>query len=122
MTDDEKAQACADAFKPLADAAVKLLPGEGDEILVVKRNVRRCCEECGEFATKRLTFLYENYRRNPASNAYGKDDCSWCYDEELWSCHVHEQKIINHPPEGTVWCSSFDGERFPHMLLRWEVI
>jgi len=41
MTDDEQAQACADAFRPLADAAVKL--GEAAKRKVYMIN---CYEEC----------------------------------------------------------------------------
>lgn len=93
---------------------------EGDVVIVKRVCVSEKCEECGERATKKITFLYENARRNPASSAYGKDDCSWCEDEKSFACEVHDEKIRRNPPRDMVWCSTFSRDRFEHMFLRWK--
>lgn len=50
------------------------LKGEGDIKVVIKTRQRRECNNCGEAATKRLSFCYLNGRLNPASSMYGRDD------------------------------------------------
>lgn len=80
----------------------------------------RECQECGESATKKLTFLLEGSRQNPQSSAYGKDDCSWCEDGCAFSCDAHERNVERDPPRGMAWCSTFGKERFEHMFLYWE--
>ncbi len=93
----------------------------GDTIIIQKECVEKTCQECGEPATKRITFLYENSRRNPASAGYGKDDISWCSDDEAFSCIVHEKEIRNNPPRDMNDCSVFTrSERFEHMFLEWK--
>lgn len=74
------------------------------------------CEECGEDSAVKITYLLEGYRNNPGSRAYGKDDCSWCADESAHACHAHRQKMEWNPPHGYVHCSTFFGEKFPHMI------
>ena len=92
------------------------LPGEGKRCTKVLK--RRRCEVCGEPAHYRHAFLYEHYRTNPASSAYGKDNCSWCCDEEVFVCRTCKPPV----PRG---CSA-DDSRFPatlryqHMFLRWH--
>lgn len=97
------------------------LPGEGDKKIVERTRVREECEQCGEPATKKHTYLLEgDARRNPASSAYGRDDCSWCSDYEAFTCNDCGQPRV----DGYRWCSTFkvtpDNTRFAHMFLRWS--
>ena len=88
--------------------------------LTVQKQVEACCEECGEIAVWQLTFLLNGGRNNPASKAYGEDDCSWCSDLEIFSCTDCERKLRDNPPEGYRWCSAFQKDRFTHLFLSWE--
>lgn len=97
-------------------------PEAGDVRVTVQRYERLACENCGEDATHRLTFLLEGARSNPASKAYGKDDCSWCADEEALACDACETEMRHNPPDGYTWCSDFRGERFAHMLHGWVTL
>ena len=98
-----------------------LLPGEGDVKTETYKRVRRICDDCGEAATHRLTFLYENARANPASAGYRGDDISWCSDAEAWSCDAHKETVRRAAPRGMEWCSSFPvSPRFAHMFLHWQ--
>lgn len=97
--------------------------------IVTYQEQEQCCEECGEIATHCLTFLYEGGRSNPASSAYGKDDCTWCADETIFACDSHADKIRWHPPENMKWCSDFyrytkDGTQTPHQhrYFKWKQI
>ena len=93
----------------------------GDMVIVLKEVVGRECQNCGEVATKKINFLYEDSRRNPASSGYGKDDISWCSDEEAFSCAKCENEIRRDPPRDMSYCSTFTrGERFEHMFLYWK--
>ncbi len=97
------------------------LKGEGEVTSYIK--VRRECEECEEYAVWRFTYLLPNARSNPASKAYGRDDCSWCSDTEEFYCAVHgdEARRRGHTPDGYRQCSYFPcEERFAHMFLRNE--
>jgi hypothetical protein len=95
---------------------IPLLPGEGEIKVVRKTRVRIECENCGEFATKRHTYLLENARRNPASSAYRHDDCSWCSDGDVFTCDACKPTA----PNGMHWCSTFSvSDRFAHMFLSW---
>jgi hypothetical protein len=81
------------------------------------------CEECEELATKKKTFLLEGARRNPASAAYGKDDCSWCSDLDVFYCEKCAQENRWAVPDGYIECSTFtNGDRFKHMFTRWETV
>ena len=97
-----------------------LLKGEGVRRITVDVRVRRSCEECGEPATRCHTFLLDGARSNPQSSAYRKDDCSWCSDEERYSCDAHENAVRKSPSHGHGWCSTFDVNRFPHRMLFWH--
>lgn len=101
---------------------VEKLPGEGD--VRIRKEIRRRheCEECGEPATRKHTFLYDNARSNPASKGFGRDDISWCADASSFSCDEHERKLQNDPPNGMRWCSTFYGPRFAHLLLFWDEV
>lgn len=96
------------------------LPGEGDRKIVERTRVRVECEQCGEGAVKKHTYLLPNARRNPASSAYGRDDCSWCSDHETFTCG----SCAKPRPDGFEWCSTFslspENTRFAHMFLRWD--
>jgi hypothetical protein len=92
----------------------------GEERTKTEICVEQTCEECGEPATNKHTFLLAgNCRNNPASNAYGKDDCSWCSDASKFSCDACKNKIK--PPDGMSVCSIFPRNNFEHMFLYWEV-
>lgn len=101
------------------DATLDVLPGEGEVKTITKRCLRHECDVCGEPAHFKHTFLLDGSRRNPASAAYGKDDCSWCEDECRYVCKEHQNDRT--PPPGTGWCSTFPAsERFKHMFLYWR--
>jgi hypothetical protein len=99
------------------------IPGEGDKKIVERTRIRMDCDQCGEPATKRHTYLLPDARRNSASSAYGRDDCSWCSDCEVFACDDcnggREPKV-----DGYHWCSTFtikpDHHRFAHMFLHWS--
>lgn len=98
-----------------------VLPGEGEKTLVEKARVRIGCEECGEPATQKHGFLLENFRRNPLSSAYGKDDSSWCVDTAIFTCAACRPKIpAGHSPNNSTWSIAPGKLRFAHMFLRWE--
>lgn len=95
-----------------------VLPGENDEHTVTSRRVRRECDNCGEPAHYRDTYLLPNYRRNPASSAYGHDDCSYCVDAEAFRCRTCKEQDV--APRGYVDCSTFPATAgFAHMFLVW---
>ena len=85
----------------------------------VSEVLRRECAECDAPATKRLTFLIEDGRRNPASSAYGHDDCSYCSDYEAFSCDGHVRYVEhNECPDGMRWCSTYTySDRFKHLFM-----
>lgn len=91
---------------------------EGDIEVVRRILVRHECDRCGEPATKRHTYLLPDARRNPASSAYGRDDCTWCSDEERFTCDEHKREPHI---EGYGWCSTFTyNDRFAHMFTYWR--
>ena len=96
---------------------------EGDLILIQKVCKRKECEFCGKPATLKHTFLLNGSRNNPASKAYGKDDCSWCEDDCVFICEVcnkteNRYKIAKEKDMG--WCSTFDYQRLSHLFLYWQ--
>lgn len=100
-----------------------VLPGEGETKMIRQVQTRQTCEECGEPAYHRLTFLLVGARSNPASSAYGRDDCTWCSDHEMFSCREHETKIRRDTERERTytWCSSFPAtDGFKHMFLYWK--
>lgn len=100
-----------------------VLPGEGDVEVVSRTRVRRVCQECGESAHFMQSYLLEGTRSNPGSSAYGRDDCSWCSDEDEFFCREHKEHGRHNPPHGFVLCSLFPAtERFKHMFLYWEEV
>ena len=111
------------------DATMDILPGEGEVRTVIKHYLRRECDVCGEPAHYKHTFLLEGARRNPASKAYGKDDCTWCEDESRFVCWCEDESRFvckehmndRNPSPGTIFCSTFPAsERFKHMFLYWK--
>jgi len=97
---------------------------EGEERTIKQVCKRRKCEYCDKLATVQLTFLLPNCRSNPASSAYGKDDCSWCSDAEVFVCDKHEKdKYGIAEDNGKEWCAEYPyGERFKHLFLYWETV
>lgn len=92
-----------------------ILKGEGDTRTQIR--MRRSCEMCGEAATKKHTYLLDNARLNPASSAYGRDDCSWCEDAHEYLCDDCQSET----PDGYGPCSIFSATagHFAHMFLHW---
>ena len=86
--------------------------------------IRKKCEYCDELATYKLTYLLPDGRRNPQSKAYGKDDCSWCQDAEVFVCDIHKKDMYKIEKDlGMEWCSAFPySEKFKHFFLHWETI
>ena len=70
------------------------------------------CEECGEPAVYKATFLLPNCRTNPASSAYRRNDCTHCSDGHIFVCEEHEHSCSM---AGLEPCSWFPLSRFPHM-------
>ena len=94
---------------------------EGETKLIKKICISKKCENCGERATKQITFLIEgNARKNPASSAYGKDDCRWRSDAKGFSCEGCVETMKNNPPRNMSWCATFSREKFEHMFLEWK--
>ncbi len=90
----------------------------GEERITKEICVEQCCEECGESAKYKHTFLLNGARQDRASSAYGRDDCSWCSDEDKFACEEHKEKIRREAPNGMGWCSTFERiPRFEHMFL-----
>ena len=107
---------------PAEPAEAELLPGEGETRTRTEVKRRRECERCGAPATRRVTYLLDNCRSNPASSGYLRDDCSWCSDSEAFACDRCQRDIERDAPDGMSWCSTFGGARFPHMLLDREEV
>jgi transcriptional regulator with XRE-family HTH domain len=96
------------------------LPGQGTTKVVVKTRERRECAECGEPAQFRISYLLAGTRSNKASSAYGRDDISWCSDDETFVCRDHREDRVCNPPSGYVWGGTFTAcERFAPMFLEW---
>jgi hypothetical protein len=98
----------------------QLLKGEGETRTTVQKRVRKCCEYCGEYATYRYTYLLKNFRRNPASRGYGRDDCSWASDTEIYTCPTCQPET----PEGhdSGWSRHTLGDGNHHMFLEWQKV
>lgn len=100
------------------DETLESLPGEGDEQIITRYRIRRSCDKCGEPAHYRHSFLFENYRRNPASKAYGKDDCTWCSDIDVFTCRVCTPDTPHGCERGATTFPA--SARFAHMFLEWR--
>jgi hypothetical protein len=96
------------------------LKGEGEVRFVKRTRVRHECHICGEPADYRHSFLLPNARRNSASSAYGRDDCSWCSDAEAFVCEEHRHSK-HHPDDASLeWAGTFTLTTYPHMGLYWR--
>lgn len=97
----------------------KALKGEGETKTVTSVKVRKRCEVCNGLAKYRHTLLLEGMRSNPASQAYGMDDCSYCVDDEIFTCGLCKPDVPAGYTEGSRYeCT----ERFAHMFLQWEEV
>jgi hypothetical protein len=94
----------------------------GEERIKKEICVERECYECGEPAQWKHTYLLEGSRRNPASRAYGRDDCSWSEDDCKFACDEHKELVRKDYPNGMSWCSTFDRKVFEHLFLYWKEI
>ena len=79
------------------------------------------CEVCGVAATRCITFVFHHGRTNPESNAYGKDDISYCEDKRAFTCENHEPAVRAKTVTALDmdWCMTFPRSRFPHLFLTW---
>jgi hypothetical protein len=111
------------ALDKALDAVAKLAPQDNEpprapeQKIIIKTKGERECDECAEPATRRCTFLMPHYRSNPASSGYGKDDCSYCSDAEVFVCDTCKPET----PSGM--CSeysTFYKKRFPHLFVVWR--
>lgn len=93
-----------------------------EERIIKEICVEQVCQECEEPAKWKHTFLLYNARRNTASSAYGRDDCSWCSDEHKFSCDAHREKVEKDKPYGMDWCATFSRKKHEHMFLYWKTI
>ena len=106
----------------MSEPATRKPGGEGETKIIIKRRVRIECQNCGDPATQRHTYLLENYRRNPKSAAYGKDDCTWCSDHDEFTCdHCNPPVIAGYAgggsPGGTF---QYGMQQLAHMFLQWR--
>lgn len=95
------------------------LPGENETETITRTRVRYECEECGEPAQFKRTWLLQGARTNPASAAYGKDDCSRYADDWTYACRkcVHSLK----PPDGYDEVSTYAAtDMNASIFLHWE--
>ena len=99
---------------------------EGDTRTIEQVCKRRTCEKCGEQATHKLTFLLPNARTNPASKAYGRDDCSRCADAHMFVCVKHKEDEDEIAGElGMTWAGTWDGAyggKWKPPFLYWETM
>ena len=97
------------------------LPGEGETETITRVRIRICCDNCGEPAHFKYTFLLPNARSNPASSGYGGDDISRCSDAEQYSCRNKECIREMRRMDGYGWCSMYPANKhFARMFLTWE--
>ncbi len=93
----------------------------GEIIIERKRVAWHECQVCGMPASWRIAYLVHNGRSNPASRAYGRDDCSWCSDAETYACKKHQKEVERDAPDEMSWCASFPLKNFKHMgFYLWE--
>lgn len=100
------------------------LEGEGETKTILKTRVRRACDLCNKPATYRISFMLKNFRSNPASSGYHRDDCTWCSDEDRYSCDEHKKKVEQtytfKLDAGYQWGGTWSLARSPHMGLYWK--
>lgn len=83
----------------------------------IQHQERHRCESCGSIAEFLRTYLYENYRTNPASSAFGRDDCSRCSDVKVFVCRDCRPAT---PPGCDPGYSQFEASaKFAHMFVYW---
>ena len=90
----------------------------------ITKQIRRwqACEECGYPAKYKIAFLLEGFRHNPASSGYGRDDCSWCSDLEIFACEKHK-RTLDRAPQGYHHGSCiFTLRKLKHMGFYWETV
>ena len=90
---------------------------EGDKRTQIA--TRRECEYCSKLAVSKFSFLLPNYRTNPASSAYGKDDCSRCSDHIVYTCAEHGEPWPTVEPYGQA-SGRYPYENFKHLFLLWK--
>ena len=102
---------------------LNVLTDEGTIEVIKRVRKRHSCDNCGEPAHFKHTFLLPNARANPASKGYGKDNISWCSDEYQFSCRDKECQRAMNKMDGYMWCSSYPAnDTFAHMFLYWKEI
>ncbi len=96
----------------------------GNKRIITEVCCEQICAKCGEPAKYKHTYLLYDCRENPASSAYGRNDCSWCSDEEIFACEKHKDLAERaYCPRGMSWCATFTrNEKSEHIFLYWEKI
>ncbi|HDY88492.1 MAG TPA: hypothetical protein ENH82_10345 [bacterium] len=79
------------------------------------------CQFCELPARYRIGFTLPNARSNPASSGYGKDDISWCSDDQMYACEEHK-KQIEHCHDTMIWCSTIQLKGYKHMGFYWDKV
>ncbi len=100
----------------------KVMPRVGDVEVTKKIRQWHGCNECGYPAKFRMTFLLEGFRHNPASSGYGRDDCSWCSDLDVYTCAAHKRELEQTPPGYSHGTTTFPLKKFKHMGFYWETV
>lgn len=96
------------------------LPGEEEIRIVKQKYIRMECEYCKSPAHFKYAFLYQNFRSNPASKAYRRDDCTWCSDIDVFVCRKCKPIVPKGCDAGaTVFPAN---EKFAHMFLKWVTL
>jgi hypothetical protein len=91
---------------------------EGTRRTVEEVWTRRRCDECGDPATRRATYLRNQARTNPGSRGYGRTDLNYCSDRDIHLCEVCQPPFLTHYYRHQI----FLGTDYPHMLFHWKKI
>ena len=79
---------------------------------IMQEYIRHECAECGEPATKKVSYLLPNARSNPASSGYHGDDITWCSDHQEFICGDCKPPRVEGFDLGTI----YNGDYYPHMV------
>lgn len=104
----------------MSETSIAKLPGEGEVQTITRMRCRRECEECGEPAIYKWTYLLKNYRANPASAAYRHDDCRYCEDHSVFTCATCKPPRLPEYDSGLGQYTA--NERFALLFLYWKVV
>ena len=108
----------------MSDPVGATLDGEGDIQVIHRARERIPCDYCDNTPDQLNTYLLPNARHNPKSSAYGRDDCSWSSDHNVFSCEqCRKENFGGTRPniEGYEPCATIPlTKQFSHLFLRWR--